>query len=477
MTSLISDIEDTTAVFATKSRKSRPVHVAIIGRPNVGKSTLINRLIGARRAIVDDVPGVTRDRNFFEAEWQGRDFTLIDTGGLVPGSDEHWETRINTQVDIALEEADAVLFLVDAQVGVTEDDRLIARKLQQGNLPVLVVGNKADNEIFKSQALEFYALGLGDPHPISAMHGAGTGDLLDALVATFPPVTQGREAETDDGTIRLAIVGKPNVGKSSILNHLIGQTRAIVSNESGTTRDPIDVELTHGDHQFVVVDTAGIRRKSKVDYGIERFAVERALRTMREADVTLMVVDVTEGITDQDKRLIELSNEAGNALVVVFNKWDLIPDKGSNTQARLEKLWRLDLPHASWAEFITTSAPEGERGQRLPKLLEAAVRANENNKRRHRTSVVNQVLQEAISMSPPPTRKNRALNMLYATQVAVGPPTFVLFVNHPTLLTDTYKRYLEHSLRKHFELGGTPVVLLARERAESKSSGRSSKRH
>ncbi len=444
----------------------KPV-VAVIGRPNVGKSTLVNRIIGSRKAIVDDQPGVTRDRSYYPAEWLGRDFELVDTGGIVPDSKEFFDELVNRQVDVAMAEADTIVFLVDGRDGVTALDELVAARLRQAKKPVILAVNKIDTPEQKHLVNDFYSLGLGDPQPASAMHGfGGVGDLLDVIIATFPePEEEGPEVEDADQPIRVAIVGRPNVGKSSILNALAGMERSIVSDIPGTTRDAVETVLVHADRQFIIVDTAGIRKKGKVGYGIEMFSVDRSLRAITEADVTVVVIDATEGVTDQDKKIIERSNEKGCGLVIVVNKWDLVPQKTTKSTDDYKKTLFHQLPHASFAKVVFTSA---ETGQRLPQILDRVIEAYENAHRRVKTNLVNQVVSEAVSLSPPPPVKNRLLKILYATQASAGPPTFILFANDAKLMKDAYRRYLEKKLRESFEFTGTPLRLVARTRGEKK---------
>lgn len=450
----------------------KPV-VAVIGRPNVGKSTLVNRIIGSRKAIVDDVPGVTRDRSYYDAEWQGNRFTLIDTGGVVPDpareTDQPFAELVNQQVDIALAEADLVVFLLDAQTGITAVDEAVANQLRRSRKDVLVAVNKVDNKQQRDLIGEFYALGLGDPHPLSAMHGdVGVGDLLDEIARRMPAPAE--EVE-EDQAIRIALVGRPNVGKSSILNAMIGEARTIVSDISGTTRDAIDVPVEHNGKEFVLVDTAGIRKKGKVDYGVEMFSVDRSIRTLRNAHVTVVVLDATENltnqagsmVTDQDKRIVEMSNEAGRALILVINKWDLVEGKTSKTADEYRKKLFHEMPHASFAPLLFTSAATG---QRLEKIFDLAETVHENWQRRIKTSLVNEVLTEAMTLSAPPPIKNRRLKMLYATQASSAPPTFILFVNDAKLMKDSYRRYLEKKLRENFEFSGTPLVIVPRSRGE-----------
>lgn len=448
--------------------------VAVIGRPNVGKSTLVNRIIGSRKTIVDDMPGVTRDRSYHDCEWQGKAFTLVDTGGVMPDADleEHpFADLINTQVEVAVAEADLIVFLLDGQAGITAVDEDIAEQLRRSGKTILLTINKIDRFEQKDLAAEFYALSLGEPHSLSALHGnVGVGDLLDEIIKQLPvPALDVQE----DTRIHMALVGRPNVGKSSILNALIGEERSIVSDISGTTRDSLNVPVVHNGEEFVLVDTAGIRKKGKVDYGVEMFSVDRSIRAVREANVTVMVLDATENrqnqmasmVTDQDKKIIEMSNQAGKALVLTVNKWDLIPDKTPRTVDEFKKKLYQELPHASFAPVLFTSAA---KGQRLSNIYDLAKTVNENANRRIKTSLVNEVMAEAFTLSPPSPIKQRRLKLLYATQVGVAPPTFIVFVNDAKLMKDSYRRYLEKKLRENFDFAGTPVVIVPRSREEKK---------
>jgi GTP-binding protein len=457
--------------------KRLPV-VAVVGRPNVGKSTLVNRIIGSRKAIVDDMPGVTRDRAYFDVDWQGKPFKLIDTGGLMPISEKQAKNQeqshpftlhINEQVQIAVNEADFIFFIVDGQAGITADDEAVAKEIRKAKKTVWLVVNKIDEPRQQNLIHEFHALGLGEPHPLSAMHGnIGVGHLLDKLTTAFGEWTAPEQATAP---IRLAIVGRPNVGKSSILNGLTGENRMIVSNVSGTTRDAIDTPFTYKNQDYILVDTAGIRRKSKVDYGVELFSVDRSVRAIRESNVSIVVLDASEDtksglqsfITDQDKKIIETTNEEGKGLVLVVNKWDLIPDKSTTTTNQFTKKMYQEVPSIRHAPVVYTSAV---KGQRLTKILETANTVFENCNRRISTSLINQVIQEAVAMSPPPILKSRPLKVLYATQVSVAPPTILLFVNDAKLMKDPYKRYLENKLRERFEWSGTPIVIIPRTRGD-----------
>jgi GTP-binding protein len=452
----------------------KPV-VAIVGRPNVGKSTFVNRIIGERKAIVDDMPGVTRDRSYHDATWRKRQFTLTDTGGLMPEADtgEHpFADLINMQVETAIEEAALIIFLVDGQAGITPLDDDIAEQLRRSGKQILLAVNKIDRHDQRHLGGEFYSLNLGDPFLLSALHGnVGVGDLLDIIVQKLPPEVEGEE---DSSAIRIALIGRPNVGKSSILNAILGENRSIVSTISGTTRDALDVPVEHEGQDYVLVDTAGIRKKAKVGYGVELFSVDRSIRAVREGDVTVMVLDATENlekqeadmVTDQDKKIIEMSNENGCALILVINKWDLVPEKTSKTVEKFKKLLFQELTFATWAPVIFTSAL---KEQRLNKIFDTAKEVYENAQRRIKTSLVNEVLSEAFTLSPPAPHKNKRLKLLYATQASAGPPTFILFVNDHKLLKDSYKRYLEKKLRENFEFKGTPIVIIARSRADKEN--------
>ncbi len=438
--------------------------VAIIGRPNVGKSTLVNRIVGSRRAIVDDLPGVTRDRAYYEGEWLNQHFTIVDTGGLDTSEETLFASKVNEQVIVALEEADVILFVVDALTGTTGIDMDIARLLRPLKKPVFVVVNKVDNREQLGATAEFYELGLGEPYSISAMHGTvGVGDLLDKVVAEFKKLEDITTEATVNETLRVAFVGRPNVGKSSLVNKLIGEERTIVSDISGTTRDAIDTDIVWGEQKFTLVDTAGIRRKSKVSYGIEMFSVDRAIRSLRRADVTALVLDAVEGITDQDKRIIETSNQQGNALIIIINKWDLIENKSPKSTKEYEQDLFREVPHAQFAPLVFASA---KTGQRLDKIFSLAMTVSENNHRRIQTSLVNNIIMEAYTFNPPPITKNKRLKIYYATQVDVAPPNFLLFVNSDKLIKESYKRYLEKKLRENIEFAGSPIVLSFRSKDE-----------
>ena len=433
--------------------------VAIVGRPNVGKSTFTNRLVGSRQAIVHDEPGVTRDRQYLKADWNGRDFIVIDTGGILPGEDDDLILRdIRKQAEVAVEEADAILFMVDSKQGVTASDTEIAQFLRTTKKPVFIVANKVDNVNMEAETAEFYQLGLGQPYGVSSIHGLGVGDLLDDVVAKFPPAPE--EEPSDE--LKIAIVGRPNVGKSSLTNKLLGSERMIVADMAGTTRDAIDSLLEIGDKRYLLVDTAGIRKKSKVDYGVEQFAVVRALKAIERADVVVIVVDATAGVTEQDQRIAGMADDAGKPTVIVVNKWDLV-EKDTYTLEAFKKMIREELRHVDYAPLLFISALTG---QRVQQVLETAEAAAQEAQRRITTGLLNQVITEAIALQSPPTNQGRAMRVYYATQVRTGPPTFVLFVNDPSLITQSYQRYLQNKLREAFGFTGTPIRVVFRERRE-----------
>lgn len=441
--------------------KRKPT-VAIVGRPNVGKSTFVNRLIGARNSIVHDMPGVTRDRIYFDVEWQNKSFTVIDTGGIIPGDGDDIMVSIFDQARLACEEADKIIFLVDGKEGINPVDYDIANILRQSGKPIFLAVNKCDNVESLMMTNDFYSLAVGDPVGISALHGSGgVGDLLDLVTDDFE-VT---EEEENDGKIRIAIVGRPNAGKSSIVNALLNTQRVIVSNISGTTRDSIDSYITYKDTEFVIVDTAGIRKKSKVDYGVEKFAVDRAIRSIRECDVAVLVIDANEGISDQDKKISSIITESGKGIIVAINKWDLVEDKKSNTINKFEKELAKDIPFLSYAPKIFISALTK---QRLGQIFDKSMEVYAQCVKRVSTGLLNKVINEAYALNPPTSFKGKRLKVLYTTQAAIQPPTFVLFVNNEDLLKDSYKRYLENKLREAFGFFGTPIRISVRERKDKK---------
>jgi GTP-binding protein len=438
--------------------------VAIVGRPNVGKSTLINRFVGGREAIVHGEEGVTRDRLYLRADWNGRDFLVVDTGGIVPGTSDELLKSVADQAKLAIQEADVILFLVDSQDGLTSTDRDVAALLRKSaKKPVLLGANKCDSIKDDPKALEFYELGLGDPLPVSGAHGTGTGDLLDAIVNALPPAEEA--AEDDDTSLRIAIIGRPNVGKSSLVNRLLGKQRMIVSPMAGTTRDSIDSRIAHDGKPITLVDTAGLRRKSKVPYGVEQFSAVRALKAMERADVVILVVDAIEGVTDQDKRLAGIAEEGGKAIVLAVNKWDLVP-KDTHTMPKFKEGVLRELAHVSFAPVVFTSALTG---QRVENLLGVALSAAEENNRRVTTGVVNEVVTEAMALNPPPARHGKRLRVYYSQQGPVKPPTFIMFCNSPELVTPSYERYLENKFREAFGFAGTPIRFWFRSRREKSS--------
>ena len=439
----------------------RPI-VAIVGRPNVGKSTFVNRLVGARNSIVDDAPGVTRDRIYFDVEWQNKIFTVIDTGGIIPGDDDDIMNSIFSQAQLACEEADKIVFIVDGKDGINPVDYDIANILRRSGKPVYLAVNKCDNPESMSMTSDFYALSIGEPVAISALHGSGgVGDLLDLICEDFE-VLEDIESEN---RIKIAIVGRPNAGKSSIVNSLLDTKRVIVSDVSGTTRDSIDSYINYNDTEFTIVDTAGIRKKSKVDYGVEKFAVDRAIRSIRDCDVALLVIDAKEGISDQDKRISSIITESGKGIIVAINKWDLIEDKKANTINKFEKQLESDIPFLSYAPKIFISAVTK---QRLTQIFDEGIKVCNEGCKRISTGLINKVVNEAYALNPPTSFKGKRLKIYYTTQVTAQPPTFVFFVNNQELLKDNYKRYLENKLREAFGFFGNPIRLSARERKEKK---------
>ena len=432
--------------------------IAIVGRPNVGKSTLVNRIVGARKSIVDDMPGVTRDRIYFDATWQGRDFVIIDTGGIITDDDDEFVNNILSQAKLAVDEADTIIFLVDAKSGLSPYDYDIANILRKSKKEILLVANKVDSNLQKDDLSEFYELGFGAAHPLSALHGCGgVGDLLDIIVRDIEPK---KNPEDEQEVIKIAIVGKPNAGKSSILNNLLNEQRAIVSDVSGTTRDSINSRITYQNQEYILVDTAGIRKKSKVDYGVEAFAVDRAIRAIREADVALLVIDCVEGLTDQDKKIAQIAQEAGCGLILAFNKWDL--KKGVQTHL-YEKDVDSDAPFLNFAKKLFVSA---KTGQRLNQIFDTAREVAFERAKRISTGLLNKVVNEAFALNPPVAIKGKMLRVYYTTQPKTKPPTFVLFINNKDLVKDSYKRYLLKKLRDAFGFFGTPIRISFREKGE-----------
>lgn len=436
--------------------------VAIVGRPNVGKSTLFNRLIGRRVAIVEDTPGVTRDRIYGDAEWLQHAFTLIDTGGIEPDSLDKIAVQMRRQAELAIETADVILFLVDGREGMTAADVEVASMLRRCRKPVVLGVNKVDAQKFEDFAYEFYSLGLGEPITISASQGLGLGDLLDAVVKDFPKC----DAQEEQKRINIAVVGKPNVGKSSMVNALLGEERTIVSDVPGTTRDSIDTPFEHGGRSYTLVDTAGIRRKRSIeDESIERYSVIRSLAAVRRADVVLIVCDASEGLSEQDVRIAGYAHEEGKPSVLLVNKWDLV-EKDTHTIEKFKKDILVDLAFMSYVPMLFLSAKTGQRVNRVLDLVESVY---EQSCRRIPTGTVNDIVGEAVMVNEPPSDKGRRLKIYYSTQAATQPPTFIVFVNDEALAHFSYQRYLENYLRKSFGLSGTPIRLFFRTRKREDS--------
>jgi len=442
---------------------SKPI-VAIVGRPNVGKSTLFNRVVGKRLAITHEVPGTTRDRLYAEAQWRGVEFIVVDTGGLNLVSTDELMAQVRAQAQVAIAEADVVLLLVDAQDGLTAGDEEVAQVLHRSAKPVLVAANKADNRALREAAVEFYSLGLGEPYPISALHGTGTGDLLDKVVAAFPVEEEEEELEA----VKIAIVGRPNVGKSSLLNKILGQERSIVHEVPGTTRDAIDTQMEWEGQPVVLIDTAGIRRKGRIQRGVEKYSVLRALRAIDRADVVLLLIDAVEGVTAQDAHIAGYILEAAKSVVVVVNKWDLVEKDTYTMQAYLEHVRRA----LRFLDYVPVLFISALTGQRVDRVLPTALRVQEERLIRIPTAELNRILQEAIARHAPPSKAGKRLKFYYATQAAVDPPTFVFFVNDPRLVHFSYERYLENQLREHYSFLGTPLKFSFRKRGNPKSKTR-----
>ena len=434
--------------------------VAIVGRPNVGKSMLFNKLIGQRLAIVEDTPGVTRDRIYGECEWAGRKFMLVDTGGIEPNTDNQILTFMREQAQIAIDHADVIIFVTDVKTGLTANDHDVANLLLRSGKPIVLAVNKMDaTGTVDPDYYEFYNLGLGDPVAVSAVHGHGTGDLLDECVKYFPPET---EEDEEDDTIKVAVIGKPNVGKSSLVNRILGQERVIVSNVAGTTRDAIDSYFENESGKYVFIDTAGMRKKSRVDESIERYSVLRATMAIDRADVCLILIDATEGVTEQDTKVAGLAHEAGKACIIVVNKWDLV-EKDGKTMDHMREDVRRDLAYMTYAPVLFISAATGQRVTRLFELINYV---HQQACTRITTGMLNNVLEDAQTRVQPPTDKGRRLKIYYMTQVGVKPPHFVVFCNDSRLFHFSYRRYLENCIRNVFGLEGTPIVLTVRERGE-----------
>lgn len=431
--------------------------VAIVGRPNVGKSALFNRIAGRRLAIVEGEPGVTRDRIYAECQWQGRRFILVDTGGIDFGAREGFAALARRQAELAVEEADVILFVVDARDGLVAPDQEVAGALRRSQKPVLVVANKVDHRRLVPQAAEFYALGLGDPLPVSAEHGLGIADLLDRMIQLLP--AGGEEDEAED-EVRVAVIGRPNVGKSSLVNRMLGEERSIVTEIPGTTRDALDSHVTRDGIHYTLIDTAGIRRRSRIEEPVERYSVIRALRAVDRADVCVLLLDATELVTEQDKRIAGYAHEAGKGMIIGVNKWDLV-EKDDKTADRFEEQIREQLGFLQYAPILFLSA---KTGQRVHRVFELAHYVANQHALRISTGRLNEVLHQATMRLEPPTDKGERLRIYYGTQSGVKPPTFVLFVNEPKLMHYSYLRYLENQLRENFGFVGTPIRFRLRKR-------------
>ena len=467
---------------------SLPV-VAIVGRPNVGKSTLFNRFAGERIAIVEDVPGTTRDRVYATGDWNGREFTLVDTGGLELEPGTHIEARVQDQARVAMAEADVILFVVDAQAGLAPLDHEVADRLRRSEKPVILVVNKADNPRREHEGAEFHALGFDPTITVSAQHGRNTGDLADLLVDALPPASAQEDlapasaleelteeeleelAEAEMGPPRVAIVGRPNTGKSTFVNRVLGEERMIVSEIPGTTRDPVDSAVVVDGEPMILVDTAGIRRRGAIEQGIERYSVLRAMKAIDRADVAVVMTDAVEGYTAQDAHVVGHVLDAGKGLVLVLNKWDVVAKDEKTADDRLHAL-RREAPYLSWADIVFASA---KTGARVDRVLGEARRVADERYRRILTADVNRVVSEAVRDHPPSHVRNRLPKILYATQVAVGPPTFVIFVNDPELVHFSYRRYLENRIRAEYGFLGTPIRLIFRQRASETAARKSAR--
>ncbi|MDA3767918.1 ribosome biogenesis GTPase Der [Lactobacillus delbrueckii] len=429
--------------------------VAIVGRPNVGKSTLFNRIINERVAIVEDRPGVTRDRNYARASWMGHQFSIIDTGGIT-WEDSTIDEEIRAQAEIAIEEADVIVMLADVSQGVTSLDERIAHLLYRADKPVLLAVNKADNPEQRTDIYDFYSLGLGDPIPVSGSHGTGIGDLLDEVVKNFPADAE----KNEEGVISFSVIGRPNVGKSSIVNRLLGEERVIVANEEGTTRDAIDTPFVKDGTKFRVVDTAGIRRRGKVYEKTEKYSVMRAMSAMERSDVAILVLDASTGIREQDKHVAGYAHEAGLGMIIAVNKWDL-PKKDSSSGKDFEAVIREEFSYLDYAPIVFVSAKTGKNIEQLPKMVKEVY---ENKNQRIQSSVLNDLLLEASRLVPAPMVKGKRLRVYYMTQVKTNPPTFVVFCNDPELMHFSYQRFLINQLRENFDFTGTPIKILPRKR-------------
>ena len=439
------------------TRKGKPI-VAVVGRPNVGKSTLFNALAGENISIVKDTPGITRDRIYADITWLNHSFTLIDTGGIEPDSKDIILSQMREQAQIAIDTADVIMFMVDVKQGMVDADSKVADMLRRSHKPIVLVVNKVDSfEKFMADTYEFYNLGIGDPHPISAANRLGMGDLLDEVISHFPDC---EEDDVEDDRIRVAIVGKPNVGKSSIINKLLGENRLIVSDIAGTTRDAVDTEVSYQGRDYVFIDTAGLRRKNKIKEELEHYMIVRTVSAVERADVVVMVIDASEGVTEQDAKIAGIAHDRGKAVIIAVNKWDAV-EKDDKTIYKVTEKVRNTLSFMQYAEIIFISA---KTGQRLPKLYETIDMVSENHALRVATGVLNEIMTEAVALQQPPSDKGKRLRLYYITQVSVKPPTFVIFVNDKELMHFSYTRYIENRIREAFGFKGTPLRFIIRER-------------
>lgn len=440
-------------------KASKPI-VAVVGRPNVGKSTLFNALAGERISIVEDTPGITRDRIYADVSWLDKTFTLVDTGGIEPDSKDVILSQMRAQAKIAMETADVIIFLVDVRQGLVDADAKVADMLRRSHKPVVLVVNKVDNyDKYMADVYEFYNLGIGDPQPISAVNRLGLGDMLEEVVSYFP---KGKGEEEEDDRPRVAIIGKPNVGKSSLINKLLGENRLIVSDIAGTTRDAVDTEVRHNGKEYVFIDTAGLRRKNKIKEDLERYMIVRTVSAVERADIVVLVIDAMEGVTEQDAKIAGIAHERGKAVIIAVNKWDAV-EKNDKTIYRVTERIRNILSYMPYAEILFVSAVTG---QRLHKLFEVIDMVSENHAMRVATGVLNEIMAEAVAMQQPPADKGKRLRLYYITQVSVKPPTFVIFVNDKELMHFSYTRYIENQIRETFGFRGTPLRFIIRERKE-----------